>query len=131
MHNFTSNANKLIENKRFQISNLEREIRQICFDFIEKQKNIKVGDLIFIPSKNKYAIFVDLHNEEISNQVIKTHVLTKQAMPSKNITTVSLNDLEKVNDKLENIIKTNFSSEELDKNKAISAYQELIHKIKK
>lgn len=129
MQDFITNADKLIQEKRFQISKLQDEIKQLCFDCIQKQKDVKVGDLIYIPSKNKYGIFIDLHNEDVNNQILKSNLLTKQGLPSKNITTVSLNDLEKVTETLEYIITTNFSGEEFDANKAISACNELINKL--
>lgn len=130
MEKFMNNADKIISEKRVEIEKLQTEIREICFECISKQKDIKIGDMIYIPSKNKYAIFVELHNEDVYNQVIKTNLLTKQGLPSKNITTVSLNDLEKVTDSIENIINSNFSGEDFDAEKAILACKNLMEKLK-
>lgn len=130
MKDFISNSDKLINEKRLQVEKLQLEIRDICFECISKQKDIEIGDLIYIPSKNKFGIFVELHNEDVNNQVIKSNFLTKQGMPSKNITTVALNDLEKVTDTLDEIIKNNFSGEDFDADKAISACKEAIKNLK-
>lgn len=119
-----------INEKRNQVATLQKEIRSICFECIEKSKDITVGDLVYIPSKNKYGIFIDLHNEDVSNQVIKTNLLTKLGLPSKNVTTVQLNDLEKVTDSIENIINNNFEGEDFDPQKAIHACEEAIKKLK-
>lgn len=130
MEKFMNNADKIISEKRVEIEKLQTEIREICFECISKQKDIKIGDMIYIPSKNKYAIFVELHNEDVHNQVIKTNLLTKQGLPSKNITTVSLNDLEKVTDSIENIINSNFSGEDFNAEEAILACKNLMEKLK-
>lgn len=126
-----SHAVESIKTNRAEIERLQAEIREICFDCIKKEKDIKVGDLIYIPSKNKYGIFVELHNEDVENQIIKSNFLTKQGLPSKNITTVKLSDLEKVTDSLENIIINNFSGEDFDAEKAIKACSEAINNLKK
>ena len=130
MEKFINNADNIISEKRVEIEKLQTEIREICFDCISKQKDITVGDMIYIPSKNKYAIFVELHNEDVKNQVIKSNLLTKLGLPSKNITTVSLNDLEKVTDSVENIINNNFSGEDFNAEKAILACKNLINELK-
>lgn len=130
MEKYIAESNELLSQKRESIEKLQSEIRDICFDCIKKQKDIQIGDLIYIPSKNKYGIFVELHNEDVLNQVIKSNLLTKLGMPSKNITTVSINDLEKVTDSLEDIIKNNFSGEEFDADKAILSCNETIEKLK-
>lgn len=130
MEKFMNNADKIISEKRVEIEKLQTEIREICFECINKQKDIKIGDMIYIPSKNKYAIFVELHNEDVHNQVIKTNLLTKQGLPSKNITTVSLNDLEKVTDSIENIINSNFSGEDFNAEEAILSCKNLMEKLK-
>lgn len=119
-----------INEKRNQIVTLQEEIRNICFECIEKSKNITVGDLVYVPSKNKYGIFIDLHNEDVSNQIIKTNFLTKLGLPSKNVTTVKLNDLEKVTDSIENIINNNFEGEDFDPQKAIVACKDAIKNLK-
>ena len=130
MKDFISNADALINEKRLEIEKLQLEIRNICFECISKQKDIEIGDLIYVPSKNKFGIFVELHNEDVNNQVIKSNFLTKQGMPSKNITTVALNDLEKVTDVLDEVIKNNFSGEDFDANKAILTCKETIKNLK-
>lgn len=130
MNDFINNADKLINEKRLHIEKLQLEIRNICFECISKQKDIEIGDLIYIPSKNKFGIFIELHNEDVNNQVIKSNLLTKQGIPSKNITTVALNDLEKVTDNLEEVIKNNFSGEDFDANKAILTCEEIIKNLK-
>lgn len=130
MNDFMNNADKLINEKRLHIEKLQFEIRNICFECISKQKDIEIGDLIYIPSKNKFGIFIELHNEDVNNQVIKSNLLTKQGVPSKNITTVALNDLEKVTEDLDVIIKNNFSGEDFDANKAILTCKEIIKKLK-
>lgn len=130
MNDFINNADKLINEKRLHIEKLQLEIRDICFECISKQKDIEIGDLIHIPSKNKFGIFIELHNEDVNNQVIKSNLLTKQGIPSKNITTVALKDLEKVTDNLEEVIKNNFSGEDFDANKAILTCEEIIKNLK-
>lgn len=130
MKNFIDTADKTIVEKRDSIQKLQDEIREICFDCIHKQKDIQVGDLIYVPSKDKYGIFIELHNEDVKNPVIKSNFLTKLGLPSKNITTVNLSDLEKVTDSLENIINNNFSGEEFDAKKAIEACEESIKNLK-
>lgn len=130
MNDFINNADKLINEKRLHIEKLQLEIRNICFECISKQKDIEIGDLIYIPSKNKFGIFIELHNEDVNNQVIKSNLLTKQGIPSKNITTVALKDLEKVTDNLEEVIKNNFSGEDFDANKAILTCEEIIKNLK-
>lgn len=130
MNKFVDNAYETISSKRVEIEKLQTEIREICFECIKKQKDIEIGDMIYIPSKNKYGIFVELHNEDVKEQVIKSNLLTKQGLPSKNITTVSLNDLEKVTDSLDNVIKSNFSGEDFDADKAIEGCKIAIEKLK-
>lgn len=130
MQEYIQNASQLIDAKRFEIEKLQSEIREICFESIKKQKDIQIGDMLYIPSKNKFAIFVELHNEDVNNQVIKTHMLTKQGVPSKNITTVSITDLEKVTDSLENVIKNNFSGEEFNAEEAVMACKNSIENLK-
>ena len=130
MKDFIENADKLIDEKRLQIEKLQSEIREICFESILKQKDIKIGDLIYIPSKNKFGIFIELHNEDVINPIIKSNLLTKQGMPSKNVTTVSLKDLEKVTDSIKNVIENNFSGEDFNAEKVISVCEEAIENLK-
>lgn len=118
------NRQEAINTKYNQIEQLKIEIRELCFEHIKEEKNIVLGDLIEIPSKNKFAIFSDLHTENVDECVIKTFVLTKLGVPSKKVTTFNINDIIKVTEDLENIIHNNFSGEEFDANKAIAACKE-------
>lgn len=118
------NRQEAINAKYNQIEQLKREIRELCFEHIKEEKNIVLGDLIEIPSKNKFAIFSDLHTENVDECVIKTFVLTKLGIPSKKVTTFNINDINKVTESLDNIINNNFSGEEFDANKAILACKE-------
>ena len=130
MNDFIKNTSHTIDKKRLEISKLQSEIRELCFECVYKQKDITIGDLIYIPSKNKYGIFSELHNEDVNNLVIKSNLLTKQGMPSKNITTVSINDLEKVTETIENIVTNNFSGEDFEPQKSINVCKEVINNLK-
>ena len=114
-----------INTKYNQIEELKKEIRELCFDHIKEEKDIVLGDLIEIPSKNKFAIFSDLHTENVDESIIKTFVLTKLGLPSKKVTTFNINDIVKVNDSLETIISNNFSGEEFDATVAIKACKDV------
>lgn len=114
-----------INTKYNQIEELKKEIRELCFEHIKEEKDIVLGDLIEIPSKNKFAIFSDLHTENVDESIIKTFVLTKLGLPSKKVTTFNINDIVKVNDNLETIISNNFSGEEFDATTAINACKEV------
>lgn len=130
MKDFINNADKTIIEKREQIQQLQTDIKEICFDCIKKQKDIEVGDLIYVASKNKYGIFIDLHNEDVKNPIIKSNFLTKLGLPSKNITTVNLADLEKITEPIEDIVNNNFEGEDFNAEKAIQACKEAIEKLK-
>ena len=130
MKELLKTSEQTINEKREQIVSLQEDIRNICFDCIKQSKDIEVGDLVYVPSKNKYGIFIDLHNEDVNNQIIKTNFLTKLGLPSKNVTTVNISDLEKVTDTVENVINNNFEGEEFNPEKAISACKEAIGKLK-
>lgn len=130
MNDFIKNSDSIISQKRLEIKKLQDEIREICLDCILKEKNIQIGDMIYVPSKNKYGIFTELHNEDVTNLIIKSNFLTKLGMPSKNITTVKINELEKVTEPIQDVINNNFSGEEFDANKALSAYSEAIENLK-
>lgn len=112
---------ELINKKNNEILKLKNEIRDICFEHIKESKNIKVGDLVKIPSKNKFAIFSDLHTETVNDSVIKTLVLTRLGVPSKKVTTFNINDVVKVDEKLETVIQNNFSGEDFDAKKAVES----------
>ena len=122
---------EVINSKYNQIEQLKLEIRELCFEHIKEQKDIVLGDLIEIPSKNKFAIFSDLHTENVDECVIKTFVLTKMGVPSKKVTTFNINDVNKVTEDLEKLIKNNFSGEEFDADKAISACKEVQKELSK
>lgn len=122
---------EMINTKYNQIEELKKEIRELCFEHIKEAKDVVLGDLIEIPSKNKFAIFSDLHTENVDECVIKTFVLTKLGLPSKKVTTFNINDVVKVNTDLETIIKNNFSGEEFDADKAISGCKEVQAKLSK
>jgi hypothetical protein len=105
---------QLIVKKNKEIETLKQEIRDICFEYIYEEKNIVVGDMIEIPSKGKFAIFSELHTEDINDMMIKSYVLTKAGVPAKKITTFNLEDVVKINDSIENIVKNNFSGEDFN-----------------
>lgn len=115
---------ELINKKNSEIESLRNEIRQICFEHIKEEKDIVLGDLIEIPSKNKFAIFCELHTENVEESVIKTFVLTRLGLPSKKITTFNINDVNKVSESIETIINNNFSGEDFDAQTAINACKE-------
>ena len=121
--------NKINDNKN-KISELELNIREICFEHIKDVKDIEVGDLIYVPSKKKYGFFTDLYNDNIEDMTVRANFLTKQGLVSKNVTIVKINDLEKCTDSIENIINTNFSDEDTDKEKAIIVCNEFFSNMK-
>lgn len=111
----------LINKKNDEIQVLKNEIREICFEHIKEEKGIVLGDFIEIPSKNKFAIFSDLHTESAEESVIKTFVLTRLGLPSKKVTTFKLEDVQKINKDIKDIINENFSGEEFDADAALNA----------
>lgn len=115
------NKQELINKKNEEINTLKKEIRELCFEHIKESKDLSVGDFIEIPSKNKFAIFTDLHTENIDNCIIKTFVLTKLGIPSKRVTTFNLNDVNKIQISIEDVIKNNFEGEDFDEKTAIEA----------
>lgn len=121
---------ELINSKLEQITSLKADIRNICFEHIKESKDVEIGDLIHIPSKDKYAIFSELHTETIENSVLKCFALTKLGMPGKKITTFSLKDVEKCKDTIENIISTSFSGEDFDADKAIDSCRKVQAQLK-
>lgn len=116
---------ELINKKNSEIENLKNEIRQICFEHIKDKKDISLGDMIEIPSKNKFAIFSELHTENVEESVIKTFVLTRLGLPSKKVTTFNINDVKKVTESIDTIINNNFSGEDFDAEVAIKACKEV------
>lgn len=117
----TFTKQELINKKNEEINTLKEEIRAICFEHIKEHKDLSVGDFIEIPSKNKFAIFTDLHTEDVDNCVIKTLVLTKLGIPSKRVTTFDLNDVNKIQTSIKDILRNNFEGEDFDKKAAIDA----------
>ena len=111
----------LINQKNNQIEVLKNEIREICFQHIKDEKNIVLGDFIEIPSKNKFAVFSDLHTESADDCVIKTFVLTRLGLPSKKVTTFKLEEVQKITKDIKDIVNENFSGEDFDADVAIDA----------
>ena len=111
----------LINQKNSQIESLKAEIRELCFEHIKEEKGLILGDFIEIPSKNKFAVFSDLHTESADNCVIKTFVLTRLGFPSKKVTTFKLEDVQAITKDIKDIINENFSGEDFDADAAIDA----------
>ena len=111
----------LINQKNNQIEALKAEIREICFEHIKEEKGLVLGDFIEIPSKNKFAVFSDLHTESADDCVIKTFVLTRLGLPSKKVTTFKLEDVQAITKDIKDIINENFSGEDFDADAAIDA----------
>lgn len=111
----------LINKKNNEIETLKNEIREICFEHIKAEKDIVLGDFIEIPSKNKFAVFSDLHTESADECVIKTFILTRLGLPSKKVTTFKLDDVQKINKDIKDVINENFSGEEFDADAALDA----------
>lgn len=129
----TKESKKLfIEDANAKIKELQMNIRNTCFENIKEEKNISLGDLIYVSKANKFGIFTNLYNEDIDNPVIRVNYLTKKGLPSKNVTTVNLADLEKCSLSLEDILKENFTQEEdFDLEKALKLGTELMLEFKK
>lgn len=111
----------LINKKNNEIEVLKSEIREICFEHIKEEKGLVLGDFIEIPSKNKFAVFSDLHTESADDSVIKTLVLTRLGLPSKKVTTFKLNEVQKISKDIKDIINENFSGEDFDADAALDA----------
>lgn len=111
----------LINKKNNEIEILKSEIRDICFEYIKEEKGLALGDFIEIPSKNKFAVFSDLHTESADECVIKTLVLTRLGLPSKKVTTFKLEEVQKISRDIKDIINENFSGEDFDADAAIDA----------
>ena len=111
----------LINQKNSQIESLKAEIRELCFEHIKEEKGLVLGDFIEIPSKNKFAVFSDLHTESADDCVIKTFVLTRLGLPSKKVTTFKLEDVQAITKDIKDIINENFSGEDFDADAAIDA----------